>query len=60
MRLRTLILTTLFALTLAGCGVKGPLVPPSAANAPEAPEGAELEEAAPQDDRQFILDGLLL
>ncbi|MEQ8657035.1 MAG: lipoprotein [Hyphomicrobiales bacterium] len=60
MRLRTLILTTLLAVTVAGCGVKGPLVPPSAANAPEAPEGSELEEAAPQDDRSFVLDGLLL
>jgi len=61
MRLRTLILTTLLALTLAGCGVKGPLEPPSARNAPEqAGVGAEAPVAAPQEDRPFILDGLLL
>jgi predicted small lipoprotein YifL len=57
MRLRTLILTSLLALTVAGCGVRGPLEPPSAAN---APEGAEVVEPAPLDDRPFILDGLLL
>ncbi|MBO6675958.1 MAG: hypothetical protein JJ908_12870 [Rhizobiales bacterium] len=57
MRLCTLILTSLLALTVAGCGVRGPLEPPSAAN---APEGAEAIEPAPVEDRPFILDGLLL
>ena len=57
MRLRTLILTSLLALTVAGCGVRGSLEPPSAA---DAPEGAEVVEPAPVGDRPFILDGLLL
>jgi predicted small lipoprotein YifL len=57
MRLRTFVLTTLLALAVAGCGVRGNLEPPSAA---DAPEGAPVDEATPVDDRPFILDGLLL
>ncbi|MFK7792457.1 MAG: hypothetical protein AB8B88_07285 [Devosiaceae bacterium] len=57
MRLRTLILTGLLALTLAGCGVRGTLERPSAAS---APDDAPVEDVEPQPDRPFILDGLLL
>ena len=57
MRLPTLTLTLLLALTLAGCGVRGPLEPPSAAN---TPEGQTAPDPAPVEDRPFILDGLLL
>jgi len=57
MRFAPLILTALLALGLAGCGVRGSLEPPSAANAPQT---AETPEPAPVEDRPFILDGLLL
>ena len=58
MRRFAFLLTTLFALALAGCGVRGNLEPPSAANAPVDVDGEPI--AAPQEDRPFILDGLLL
>ncbi len=57
MRLHTLLVTTLLALSLAGCGVRGELEPPSAASVPEGEEPAVVE---PEEDRPFILDGLLL
>lgn len=61
MPLRITILSAMLALTLAGCGVKGPLEPPSAANAPEgAEDGAVAPATEPVEDRPFILDGLLL
>lgn len=57
MRLRTLVLTASMALLLAGCGVRGNLeLPPSAAT----PEAAPGETATPEEDRPFILDGILL
>ena len=56
MRLTTLILSAILALSVAGCGVRGTLEPPSAAWTVEgAPVAAPVEE-----DREFILDGLLL
>jgi predicted small lipoprotein YifL len=58
MRFAPLILTALLALGLAGCGVRGSLEPPSAANAPQTT--ADNPEPAPVEDRPFILDGLLL
>ena len=57
MRLHTILVTVLLALSLAGCGVRGELEPPSAVNAPEGEEPTVVE---PEEDRPFILDGLLL
>ncbi len=56
MRLSALILSALLALSVTGCGVRGSLEPPSASQTVEgAPADAPVEE-----DREFILDGLLL
>lgn len=57
MRLATLFVTTLLALSLVGCGVRGNLELPSAASVPEGEEPMMVE---PEEDRPFILDGLLL
>lgn len=57
MRLRTIILTSLLALTMAGCGVRGGLERPSTTI---NDDGEKVEQPAPAPDRDFILDGLLL
>ena len=59
MRLCTGFLIAIITLVMAGCGVRGGLEPPSAANAPAAEPGAA-PTPAPADNRTFILDGLLL
>ncbi|MBV6657741.1 MAG: hypothetical protein KI785_08245 [Devosiaceae bacterium] len=56
MRLPTWIIITALAALLAGCGVRGTLEPPPSAATPEG----EPEVVAPEDDPDFILDGLLL
>lgn len=54
---------SLFAsLSLAGCGVKGPMEPPQSAEANgSAPTGAGTPGTAPKKEKHkpFILDGLL-
>jgi predicted small lipoprotein YifL len=57
MRLHTIFLTALLALTMAGCGVRGGLERPSTVI---NDEGEQVEQPAPAPDRDFILDGLLL
>ncbi|MEM6382734.1 MAG: lipoprotein [Pseudomonadota bacterium] len=57
MLIRTALAPLLISLLLAGCGVRGSLEPPSARDA--SPAEADVP-VAPEDDRPFILDGLLL
>ncbi|MEM6711890.1 MAG: hypothetical protein AAF590_06360 [Pseudomonadota bacterium] len=59
MRLSFKLLTVLAALLVAGCGVRGGLVPPSAADAPVDEDGNPVP-VPPEEDPSFILDGLLL
>ena len=56
MRRSPLILMAALALALSACGVRGQLEPPSQADVPEGGQPAP----APEEDRPFILDGLLL
>jgi predicted small lipoprotein YifL len=65
MRLRTVILVSFAAALVAGCGARGRLEPPPAAQAGPAapsttPEGeAPAQAAPPEPPRRFFLDFLL-
>lgn len=54
--LQTILILVLTAATLAACGRRGPLEAPSAAANPET---GEKTEAAPVEDKPFVLDGLI-
>lgn len=56
MRLRPFVILVLSALVLAGCGVRGSLEAPPSAATPEAAPAPMAQE----DERSFILDGLLM
>ena len=54
--LQTILILGLAATTLTACGRRGPLEAPSASANPAT---AEKAEAAPAEDKPFILDGLI-
>ena len=63
MSIARLMIGSILALTLAGCGVRGSLDAPSAAGASETATAVsgqgKAEGAAPKAHKGFILDGLL-
>jgi predicted small lipoprotein YifL len=56
MKKSALILLLVSATALSACGRRGPLEVPSAAANPQTGETAE---AAPVEDKRFVLDGLI-
>lgn len=56
---RTVVLSALIAMLVAGCGRKGDLEVPSSRPVIENPDGTQQEEE-PEEDRPFFLDRLIL
>jgi predicted small lipoprotein YifL len=54
--IQTIFIVCLAATTLSACGRRGPLEAPSAA---ANPKNGQTAEAAPVEDKPFILDGLI-